>query len=166
MTQKINYPRLFISLADGQGEIQSQGDETISTLYKLYTDPTINTATWQFRSAVFLQALRLFGNFPDWLAMQRQNSKLVGFNHDFIRDTLDYIRTGVRKAAPINWLELVNESSDRLVPAQHVDTSDLRLKPGENTIPLLVAWNRHPNGFEDFITTLYVLFGPARVVLS
>jgi len=162
------YPRHFVTRNNtGDGVILSKGDVTVETLMALLHDPKVRSDSWGFERRVLDSALRLFGDFDQWLADNRANPRVVGFAIGFLNDTLQFIETGERQMSPLNWYELLHEGDD--VPAAdpyQFTPSHLASKTGESTIQVLQRWCAHPNGFEDLISTLHVLFGNARRTLA
>lgn len=162
----IVYPRLFTSrLPEGEGIQVSQGDESVEVLYKALLDSTTNTRSWPFYRAVLLNAMRLFGDFEDWLREQRLNSNIVGYNREFLADTLEFIQTGRRGMPVLTWYDLVTEGGHGH-HAQAISQQLLKARAGNKvtdaSIQLIQKWVTQPNGLEDLLTTLHLLFGNAR----
>lgn len=153
------HPRFFTTLSASENHnVQvSQGDASIDTLYNLYMSRSVNTASWSFRQQVLAQALRLFGNFSDWLEHQRNSPSVTGFNREFLEDTVNYIQTGQRKMLILNWIELMDEVDARERPA--VAHASVVSMSNSKTVQVLQAWCAHTDGIEDLVQTLYVLFG-------
>lgn len=153
------HPRFFTTITPHPegGAVVSEGDSSISTLYDLYMGRKVNTASWAFRSQVLAQALRVFGNFQEWLEYNRSNGSLSGYNRDFLEDTVRYIQTGRRQMVVMNWIELMDEIDRRDRPT--VVKVPLTLLSNANTVQVLQAWCSHTDGIEDLVQTLYVLFG-------
>lgn len=165
MSQIVIYPRLYTTRRpEGNGVIVTKGDATIETLYNFHVTNTINTTTWPFRKEVLDSALRLFGNFEDWLNDQLKNPRVVGYNQDFIKDCLLFTRTGRRELSVQNWLELVTESDNIQSSTEFSKVSSLHpsLNRGEASIQLIQNWCSHPSGIEDLIWSLHILFGYSR----
>lgn len=153
------HPRFFTTItpADEQTVVVSEGDASIDTLYDIYVCRKVNTASWTFRSEVLRQALRLFGNFQEWLEYQRANPAISGYNRDFLEDTVRYIQTGQRQMLVLNWVELMDEIDYRERPV--TTRVPLTLLSNANTVQVLQTWCSHTDGVEDLVQTLYVLFG-------
>lgn len=157
------YPRLYTTRRPfGDGVVTSQGDETVNTLFGFLQDRTVNTTGWTYRNKVFQCALRMFGDIDQWFKDQRNNPRITGYNLEFLKDTLQYIRTGVRELSIESWVELVAEENSHAAEPTHLIGKSLALGPQENTIKLLQAWCSRNGGFEDLVGTLHVLFGSAR----
>lgn len=168
MTAITIHPRLYASRHQGSESIViSEGDASVATLYELYVNRTVNTTAWAYRAKVLETALRLFGNFDEWLLLQSSNSHLSGYNLEFIQDTLNFIRTGQREMSLETWLELLHEQDDIKASAvdMHAPKRYFSLQAGENTVQILQNWCAQPGGFQDLVCTLQILFGRSRRTL-
>lgn len=162
----IVYPRLYTTrLSEGEGVQVSQGDESVELLYKTLLDSTTNTRSWPFYRAVLLNAMRLFGDFESWLREQKLNTNIVGYNRDFLTDTVDFIQTGRRSLPVLTWYDLVTEGGPGHQPhgiSQQLLKADVTPKVSDASIRPIQQWVAQPYGLEDLLTTLHLLFGNAR----
>lgn len=165
MPQITIHPRLYTSRrASGGGVVVSKGDEAVQTLNEFLQNRMVNTFSWSYRRQVLDSALRLFGEFGPWLQDQLNNPRIVGYNLEFLKDTLQFIRTGRRDLCLANWFELVAEGDDSANAAE-ISRSRINNFPsvrGETTVQLLQAWCGHEGGIEDLVGTLHILFGRSR----
>jgi hypothetical protein len=169
MTTFTVYPRGYTSRSEtGAGLVQSQGDASVQTLYDLLEQRGVNTSTWKYRQMVLDTALRLFGDFATWLKDQQQNPNLVGYNQEFLKDTLDYIHGADRMMSVATWTDLLGDTGTlgKTTNASALNPARAALGRGETTIQILQAWATRPNGMEDLMQTLYLLFGQARRTAS
>lgn len=169
MTQIIVYPRRFTSRnhregSEVSGVVLSKGDITVQTLYELSENRLANTQSWNYRASVLDSALRLFGDFATWLNDQRRNPNLVGYNQEFLNDTMNFIHGGDRIMAVIGWMDLLADAGNlgRVIPVSALNPSRLVLGKGESTVEVLQQWLARPYGMEDLVQTLYLFFGQAR----
>lgn len=166
MAQFTLYPRLYSTRREsGDGVLISEGDATVVALYEFYTNRTVSPLTWQYRKQVLETAIRLFGNIGQWLADQDHNPRVVGYNLQFLNDTIRFIRTGERQMRPETWIELLAEADEHTHPTSHAnnDTLCIALKADERKVAdFLAKWCAQPNGIDDLVCTLHVLFGRAR----
>lgn len=156
------YPRLYTSRRQaGEGVVVSKGDETVQVLHDLLLDRSFNTVRWGYRSQVLDNAVRLFGDFGPWLQDQLNNPRVVGYNLEFLKDTLQYVRTGRRDLCLANWIDLVAEGDGRVQAAEITRSraNNLALAQGESTTKLLQTWCSRTGGIEDLMSTLHILFG-------
>jgi hypothetical protein len=160
------YPRCYIKRlpADKGANALSKGDAELMTLWDLYMNSQVDTTTWGFRKRVLAVAIRLFDHFPDFVNDQSNSPLVVGYNLDFLKDTLNYIETGVRRIGVLQWLELVSEIDEvsTVDTGQHLNLATYRgLRCTADTITKWWSW---PEGFEDSLLSLFVLFGSQRNV--
>lgn len=164
MSLIILYPSRFTSRGDGEGVTVSQGDVTVRSLYDIYHARTAVSRSWNYRRSVIESAIRLFGNFDVWLRDQRNNPWIVGHNRKFIEETVDFIHGKPRLLSVHVWQDLIEDTSDigrsLSINALGIDLSSKGR--GESTTQMLQQWMSRPNGIDDLILTLNVLFG-ARV---
>lgn len=162
MSQTVVFPRLYrIQLPGPDDTIFSRGDETISELFRIYETGAQDTANLTFRLRVLDSAVRLFGDFHEWMTLQRNNPNLLGYNLEFLRDTLRYILTGHRDMSPLIWLDLVAEKSIHTTQAHHLTLSELAPPKDLDTTKLIQLWCSRKGGFEDLLQSLFLLFGKA-----
>ena len=167
MTQITVYPRLYTTRrANAGGVLISKGDATVETLYELLVnrDENVNVDSWNYRQQVLETALRLFGDFRSWLADQRSNPGIVGYNDAFLDDTLQFIQTGRRDLCVQNWYELVAEGSDvSSAPEPSTTARSAGLQERRPTIEVIQDWCSQPRGIEDLVLSLQLLFGQSRL---
>lgn len=165
MTQLVIYPRLYQCLAAGQAAteaVRSRGDQSVTALYRIYEAGMQDTRTLDFRFKVWDCAMRLFGDFHSWMQLQRGNANIIGYNLEFLRDTLKFITQGTREISPLTWLDLLSEKSDHGPLAHHLTLPDLAIPSNVSTAEIVQLWCSHKNGFDDLLQTLFALFGTAR----
>lgn len=160
----IVYPRLYSSfLAGDDNAVISDGDESIELLYKVYVDRSAHTKSWSFYKNVLQNALRLLGDPETWFTSQLANASLVGYNRQFLLDTLKYIETGARELPVESWYDLVGESSprQRTLFAESGERYAAMVLPtaSESSLRFLQQWIGRRYGFEDLLLTLHLLFG-------
>lgn len=144
------------------------GDPKITELWMEYVNPNINTTTWEFKKRVFDQAVRLFSSQRNWFQFQERNPSLHGNNYEFVVDTLRFILTGRRHLSIHSWAELVShEHTQQKDVSRRNQLSDF-LKHHASSLRnppfgMLQKWCSHPEGFDDMVCTLNLLFGDLSV---
>lgn len=160
----IVYPRLYQSTVPGEnGVINSRGDQTIDDIFRSYDAGVVAVNNNELRFRTLDAALRLFGNFRDWMLLQRNNPNLIGYNAEFIKDTMRYIAKGERAMSPIVWLSLVSEKSTHASHPNHLAQEDMGFPPEVDTAKLLQLWCGRPDGFQDLLQSLFVFFGTTLI---
>lgn len=173
MPNILQFPRGYCVAYDTIGDQSNyhdavDGDVEFNTVYNAFINHSANHDGWEFRSLVLKIAIRMFGDFRKWLALQAKNPALYGNNYDFLHDTLKFITTGERNVSVLNWLELLTEQPANL-PQGNLDRRIDELLQGTGfgisvtTEQIIAQWCSQPMGFEDMLCTMHVLFGKARV---
>lgn len=175
MPNTLTYPRGFQRyLSEDDGNLtnlsnqQVPGDRELETLYRLCVYRQANVDGWTYRERVLQTALRLFGNFSAWVLLQERNPYLYGTNYDFLQDTYQFIRTGQRNCSTFSWIEIMDEqppaNPGRRAHLRNLDLGKLLPDTAAGlTHEVLAKWCSQPDGFEDMLFSLHVLFGIAIV---
>lgn len=157
------YPRLYTSRStDGNGVIVSKGDATVELLYGFLVNRTIPTTSWSFHKSVLETAIRLFGDFEQWLLDQNSNPRLIGFNEEFLEDTLNFIEGQPRAMSVQTWMELLHEDNSLIKAPDPSKFPSHRLSTRISTVKTLQNWCSRPGGIEDLLCTMHILFGQAK----
>ena len=101
-------------------------------------------------------AKRLFNDFDLFVKYNVLSNNLVhGKVLDFLVDTVDFVNGGIRELPITTWANYLDQDKKR--PAVVPDRRNLTLNiTGPNYI---AKWIRQPNGFEDLVSTLILMFG-------
>jgi hypothetical protein len=140
-------------------------DEKILDLYTEYTSFPNRGASWEFQSRAIAEAVRVFGGNYNWFSLQDTNPELLDWSYKFVLDTLKFIATGKRSLDIYSWDMLI--SDDPLTGMQLVDNrQDVQNLLQElgltiSTLALIQRWVMQPNGFNDLMWTMHLLFGRA-----
>ncbi len=171
------YPRGYVSMTKDQSVDESlvrenveltEGDQLFMTQYKNFISHQANTDSWEYQADVVKSAMRLFGNFAVWAAFQASsNDHVNGLALAFLKDTVDFLRTGHRHMSVITWRELVedhpepvlNSASRKRMIETLGDVSDIIHNP-------IGLWISRPDGFGDLIISLYTFFGTMHSALA
>lgn len=149
-------------------------NKEIELLYNSYIGKTIDSHTKDFRKRVLKAALRAFGTqrFDHWYLAQLSSLSYDENHGRFLDDTLNFISGKRREMSPMTWaglIEMANGSVGQDPPSetakqyfqfdylkQSGTLTDQTRFTMANTIQ---AWCSRPNGFDDMLCTLHVLFG-------
>lgn len=163
MPRFVTYPRCYVRRApEGIGSGQVEGDSELMVLWDIYMTCKLDTTTWGFRKRVVNTAMRLFENFGSWVGDQNSSPNVVGYNADFLADTLNFIETGKRKLHPLQWLDIVNETAEIATVDDNHTVAGGNYKGLTFTHDVLQKWMSWPLGFEDLMLSLYIFFGGQR----
>jgi hypothetical protein len=142
----------------------------VEALYASYIKQAPSVTSVDFRLRIIRAALAAFGSddFGNWIIQQYQCPAVGTMHRRFIDDTLRYIHTGRREMSPMTWAEIIEITNNdkaseysKEVRAYFGDTS-YAANPFNNSIKvvdLIQMWVSVPNGIEDLLLTLHVLFG-------
>jgi len=157
------YPRGFLISAASGGLVKEQGNRDVDQLVDLLFTGRVNTQGFSYYREVFPIAMQLFGDFPRFLATQKNNPFLYGYNYEFLLDTLKFILTGCRKVSIHNWKPLLAEwaepHSDHKQRASSGLPVEFKALVGRPGAEIVAQWCSHPNGFDDMVMTMWLMFG-------
>lgn len=167
MTIKLSgalYPRGFLVANGAGGVVTTPGSRDVDRMMDLTLTGRANTQGFSFYREVFPIAMEFFGNFSQFLHTQKNNPFLYGYNYEFLLDTLKFIQTGCRKVSIHNWKPLLAEWAEpRSEHKQRASSGQLGdvFKPfmGRPGAEVVALWCSHPNGFEDMVMTIWLMFG-------
>lgn len=103
--------------------------------------------------------------FYDVIALQCDNSALKDQTRDFLVDTIEMLSTGSRKMSVYTWLRLATATTAEYTAPKKGPISDHALYDAlKTTLPAnpIATWLAMDGGFEDLLTTLYILFAQAN----
>lgn len=179
MPKIVRYPRGYIAVLGTTGLadfLQTSKetatpvpfDEDVETLYKFFIERSVNTNAWAFRSRVIEAAARLFGDFRQWLILQSEGNDCVyDLNFAFLKDTVQFIRTGHREMSPLTWRELLLEHPPAKPGAANTQMRDeLKLDDEKEFNDFISLWCSKEGGFEDMLCTVHVLYGSSKKPLD
>jgi hypothetical protein len=151
-------------------QVTADPNHVVETLYAQYLKRSADTLSFEFREAVLIAALNAFGypNFYTWYMVQLQSPSWGDMHMRFLNDTLEFLMTGRREMRLETWAHLI-KPTDEVVLRQPTALAkkyfymenrpvppDTELFSLENTIQL---WCEKPQGIEDLLGTLHLLFG-------
>ncbi len=149
-------------------------NKEIEALYNEYIGKSIDSSTRQFKKRVLKAALAAFGTqrFDQWYLAQL-SSLAYGENHAlFLDDTLNFLSGKRREMSPMTWDGLIEIGKSPLgqgvpsaVAKQYFDfdylkrSGTLTAESQYTLVNTIQTWCSRPNGFDDMICSLHVLFG-------
>ena len=146
----------------------------VDGLYASYIKRSADSCSFEFRNKILHAALRAFGtpNFQFWFQSQFASPVLTDLHHRFLDDCLQFITTGRRDQSLETWSAIVHIDNDdagigKLSECAQeffgISANGLHRYP-RNTqlIGVIQDWCSQPNGIEDLLGTLHILFGAAN----
>ena len=148
----------------GNGEkTATEPDAQIVNLYKQFKSGQRSLLSFEYRDEVISCVRRLFGYFPEWLDAQDRNTRISEQSYELLRDTIEYLNTGVRPVALFSRLGImgteISMNSYQNASAAGRTTrllDELKVNPNE----FIHRWvTVDSDGFYDMLCTAYILFG-------
>lgn len=151
--------------------VKAYSNKSVDKYWKAYLNRIGDTGTFQFRENVLLVALEAFGTmeFALWYSKQFVSPSVGDMHHRFLDDTLRFIQEGRREMCMENWSALLRQPdtpdtkeliSDYAAQFFGISSTGMNYAPRSNDlIDILQRWTAQPNGFEDLLSTLHILFG-------
>ena len=133
---------------------------------------------FDFREKVLKEAMDAFGvgnnksalasNFPHWLRLQEDKPTVSELHVKFLRDCAKFIECGKRDLSVWQWYPLIKADTTTLA-SRSKDTGYIAWTAavGSQTNENLVRkWVSHLGGYEDLLTTLFIVFGERTAVTT
>lgn len=142
-------------------------DAELDNLYKIRIGRLDGHNSWAFKLRVIICVARLFRGFERWLRLQAEfNDNVYDLNWSFLEDTVRFIRGKPRIYPLQNWIDLLREHPDeRVGSASPRRYRDLQMQAGEFS-NYVGMWVTRENGFDDMLSTAYVLFGQSKTPIE
>ena len=145
-----------------------RGHEDVVALWNDYTSPDHREFGWSFYKRAIRLAVRFFVSDEVWFKQMERNASIHGYNYEFILDTLRFIATGKRNISIHMWSELVSHVYDGNVEVDKRHTISNYMKANavsfrSRDVGMIQQWVAQPNGIDDLIATLNILFGDLPV---
>lgn len=142
----------------------------VEALYESYLRNTGECTGIAFRTRILKAAMHAFGGkrFDYWYAQQYQSPAVGDTHRRFLDDTLRFINSGKREMSPMTWAEIIEIKNDDQARQFSKETfvffgnTGFAANPfnkNSDLLDVLQMWVSVPNGIEDLLLTLHVLFG-------
>jgi hypothetical protein len=168
---RMNQLQVRVSVVQPQVNTLDPNPE-IEQYYRRWLGEGQTVNTFEFREQVLVSAIQAFGteSFHDWYMEQFRSPAFGDLHHRFLEDTLGFIESGTRSLSLQNWMAVINQTDDganeQILGAKAAEFFGVpipghRYRQPQNRwlLPVMQRWLSHPQGFEDFLLTLRVLFG-------
>lgn len=141
----------------------------VETLHNEYIFEHTRTTAFDFRRRILQAALTAFGtlNFDVWVLAQYQSPSAGDLHGRFIVDTIRFLNTGRRDMSLETWNSLLvaPQGPDHIGPVPDTVKDFFGIQSGGparwhcSLTEVIALWCSQPNGLEDLLCTLQVLFG-------
>lgn len=154
-----------------EGRKQDQGDPDVVELYAEYMNAGVDSLTWTFRKKAITVALDAFDVIDGFsFTAQDANDHVFDYNYLFLLDTIKYLATGKRTQDLSTWGELITQLPEarRGVERNRTQIEDCirELDLTMSAEAIVKAWCSWPQGIDDMICTLHILFGEHKTPVS
>lgn len=145
----------------------------VESLWNQLTNGDRFVSNASFREAILKAALIAFGtkDFREWVALQESNTYLTTTHNRFINDTFNFIKEGTRGLNIQMWMQLLaaektgDMASIKINTEKYFNTkSPIHMRESVSLKETIIKWVSMPNGFEDLLGTLHVLFGDSEIL--
>lgn len=145
-------------------------NDDIEALYSAYITRTGRVTSMEFRDKVLKAALAAFGtgSFFRWYSEQRASPGMGDLQYRFLVDTLAYVQGKPRSMDMPMWECLLTAAQAIEPPRAYVQAAEEffgarphegRARFNESVIEVIQQWCSRPNGIEDLLQSLHLLFG-------
>lgn len=145
-------------------------NDEVDELYASYVKNLPGVTTIDFRNQVLKAALHAFGSmsFYRWYCAQRASPGMGDLQYRFLADTLGYLQGQRRSMDMPMWEDLLTatqavETSPAYVAASEkffgVHPTMSKADRNDDLIDVIQMWCSRPNGIEDLLQSLHLLFG-------
>lgn len=167
----IRTERGFVVEAEGDKNKRWYNSPAINVLYHEHCDHLVNKNDWSWigkAAEISAKQLKVKGN-KNFFSCQIDGDVELPFRAvDFMIDSMMYLRTGRRRISIDHWFDLLEVQPERFVQLSNEQLrkikeefqSILNLSP----VDLVCLWLRQPEGLDDLVTSLMIIFGDSTKV--
>ena len=151
----------------GKNGSKAEVNVNVEMLYAKYIKEKNSSINHAFREQVLIVALSAFGtkNFTEWFEQQHMSPTTGDLQRQFLDDTIHFIKHGRREICLETWDSLLSsyevDSNITPITSYAIDFFGLNSRHNEPrmVIDIIQSWCSQPNGMEDLLGTLHILFG-------
>jgi hypothetical protein len=162
----------FVDLALDKDHLKSKSlyfyHKEINDIYEDWCGDTTLMKSMEFRERIIKAAKDAFNSYSiyQWFLMQGNTETLTELHQKFIYDTLAFVQGQKRAIEAVQWIRLLEASEKtqgvKINVDRYFDNVNFKQEAKFSSSALstfLVLWTSRPNGFEDLMITLFVIFG-------
>lgn len=139
----------------------------VNNLYEAWRNSPTKLKEFDFREQILCAAYRAFNikSIYKWIEMQALSTKISHMHNMFLLETVAFVYGEPRSLQLPQWIRLIEASAESRATKVDIDKYfDKEKFPSTATYSNLLtdfitAWVSRPNGFEDLLLSLYVIFG-------
>lgn len=162
----------FVDLALDKDHLKSKSlyfyHKEINDIYEDWRGDATLMKSMEFRERIIKAAKDAFNSYSiyQWFLMQGNTETLTELHQKFIYDTLAFVQGQKRAIEAVQWIRLLEASEKtqgvKINVDRYFDNVNFKQEAKFSSSALstfLVLWTSRPNGFEDLMITLFVIFG-------
>jgi hypothetical protein len=162
----------FVDLALDKDHLKSKSlyfyHKEINDIYEDWRGDKTLMKSMDFRERILKAAKDAFNSYSiyQWFLMQGNTETLTELHQRFIYDTLSFVQGQKRSIEAVQWIRLLEASEKtqgvKIDVDKYFDNVNFKQEAKFSSSALstfLVNWTSQPNGFEDLMITLFVIFG-------
>jgi hypothetical protein len=162
----------FVDLALDKDHLKSKSlyfyHKEINDIYEDWRGDKTLMKSMDFRERILKAAKDAFNSYSiyQWFLMQGNTETLTELHQRFIYDTLSFVQGQKRSIEAVQWIRLLEASEKtqgvKIDVDKYFDNVNFKQEANFSSSALstfLVTWTSQPNGFEDLMITLFVIFG-------
>lgn len=149
---------------------QMNANDTVEHLYADYMKEAGEVLSMEFRTKVLHAALHAFGttSFFHWFREQSSSPAFGDMHQRFLIDTLRFLQGNRREMALVVWDQVLDIEDATPLKSQYINLADeffgatlrdAQAKRNDSVVDVIQLWCTRPNGIEDLLQTLHLLFG-------
>lgn len=139
----------------------------IETLFKQHIQGKRFTKNFDFREKILKAGLNAFGtkDFYSWAESQTKSPFFSDTHKRFLHDTFEYIKNGKRSFPTFSWMRIIQIKDLSYADGElNYDLDRFFKFVNHASIPkdllsIIQLWVSHPDGIEDLLMSLHILFG-------
>lgn len=141
-------------------------DKDIDRLYEEFSARAWQKKRFGFQAQVFKAALRVgqIHTVARWAVNHTKSPLFTELHKDFLLDTLSFVNYNKRRMSINNWRTMLEHSRRTNRGGQPAQLSahewnQITYFKDTDWAELMVCWLDQPNGFEDFLQTMWIMYG-------
>lgn len=143
----------------------------INVLYHDHCDHLVSKLNWSWigKAAEICAKQLAVGNRKNFFTLQFDADSTLPFRGiDYLIDTMTYLRTGRRRISIDHWFDLLEVQPEKYASLSNETIRRHREEFSElmamSSVELVCLWLSKPDGLDDLVTSMMILFGDSEKV--
>ena len=168
----IRTERGFVVNTDVEKGKRWYNSPAINVLYHEQCDHLVNKLNWSWigkAAEISAKQLAVNGKKKNFFCQQLDGDVALPFRAvDFLIDTMTYLRTGRRRISIDHWFDLLEVQPETFVSLSNEQlrriTDEFREILNLSSVDIVCRWLQQPEGLDDLVTSLMIIFGDSEKV--